>query len=693
MSTQNKLAQLSKFGRSTASDLALSALIVAVIALIILPVPVQVLDVLLAINLSLSVLLLMAAIFSARALDLSTFPSLLLFTTLLRLSLNIASTKAILLHADAGHVIETFGQLVMGGNVLVGIVVFAIISIVQFIVITKGSERVAEVGARFTLDAMPGKQMAIDADLRAGHLTPDQARSKRLMLGMETQFHGGMDGAMKFVKGDAIASLLITVVNMVAGIAVGVLYHGMTGGEAAGRFALLSIGDAMVSSIASLFISVSAGVLITRVEQAGDADRHSLGRVVVDQLTRRPSALTGAAVLVAALALIPGFPALIFLGLAGLLAWAATSSQKQRQPPGKRTVHEGLEACRREGAKGDLAPISTTPPTWTGGVTVRLSEELSGWLDYRQLNEAFSALRGRMQSTLGAPFPGVHVWVDLSQVGSLVEVSIADVPKCSISIPSRHAWLEDETSSLMSQAVEADEVLGHKPSHWIPNELGTSIPDCHSVEVVLVRVVEDLLRQHAHQFIGIQEAMNILERASQDFPGLVAEVQKLLPVQKIAEVLRRLLEEQISIRNLRSIFEALVVWGPREKDILLLTEHVRAELGNQIAYKSALGNKHLRVVLMDAAAERLIRQNIKPTPTGNYLTLATEHADMLRAQFKSILDQQSRPAALVTSMDIRRYTRKLFETNWPDIPVLSYQELEGHVNLEPIGQVTGEVII
>ncbi|MFS2020997.1 FHIPEP family type III secretion protein, partial [Massilia sp. CT11-108] len=275
-------------------EVSIAVLIVAVIALMILPLPTVVIDGLLALNITISVLLLMVTLYIPNATSLYSFPSLLLFTTLFRLSLNIASTKSILLHAEAGHIIESFGELVVGGNLVVGLVVFLIIAIVQFIVIAKGSERVAEVGARFTLDAMPGKQMSIDADVRAGNLTAEEAQRRRTMLSIESQLHGGMDGAMKFVKGDAIAGLVITMVNILAGIVIGVTYHSMSAAEAADRFAVLSVGDAMVSQIPSLLISVAAGVLITRVSDEHSKPR-SLGTEIVKQLSTNSRALYSAA--------------------------------------------------------------------------------------------------------------------------------------------------------------------------------------------------------------------------------------------------------------------------------------------------------------------------------------------------------------------------------------------------------------
>lgn len=329
-------------------EVAIAALVVAVIGLMILPLPTPLIDTLLGINITLSVVLLMVTMYVPDSISLSSFPSLLLFTTLLRLSLNIASTKSILLHAEAGHIIESFGELVVGGNLVVGLVVFLIITTVQFIVIAKGSERVAEVGARFTLDAMPGKQMSIDADLRGGNLTADEARRKRARLAIESQLHGGMDGAMKFVKGDAIAGLVITMVNILAGIVVGVTYHGMSAGEAANRFAILSVGDAMVSQIASLLISVAAGVMITRVANENETKISSLGLDIGRQLTSNARALMAASVLLACFAFVPGFPAVLFLLLAAAVGSGGYAIwRKQRDMSGGDPAHTAIDQPQR----------------------------------------------------------------------------------------------------------------------------------------------------------------------------------------------------------------------------------------------------------------------------------------------------------------------------------------------------------
>ncbi|UXH78299.1 type III secretion system export apparatus subunit SctV [Roseateles amylovorans] len=671
------------------NDLAMSLLVVAIVGLMILPLPTVAIDSLLAVNLAVSVLLLMTSLFIPNAVALSSFPSLLLFTTLFRLSLNIASTKSILLHADAGHLIESFGELVVGGNLVVGIVVFLIITVVQFIVISKGSERVAEVGARFTLDAMPGKQMSIDADLRAGLLSGDEARRKRALLGMESQMHGGMDGAMKFVKGDAIAGLIITLVNILAGIVVGIMYHGMTAGEAANRFAVLSIGDAMVSQIPSLFICVAAGVLITRVADEHEKKPRSLGQEIFAQLTANVRAMYLASGLVISFAAVPGFPALQFLALGVGLAVAGRYLSRQRKSGEGEVASAPMAALQREGAKGDAPSIMHEAPHFSRPLAVRMSPALAQLLIPAQLDTAMERERLQLQTMLGVPFPGVCMWVAPELEALRFEVLINDVPVRDVTLPGRLLCLPPE-SPLAAQAARHGALLDQAESLWLPPE---QVPEaerakCMDIEQVVARQVVFLLRRHAHLFMGVQEIQWIVDKAAADYPGLVAEVQKILPLQRIAEVMRRLLEEQVPIRNVRSIFESLITWGPKEKDMLLLTEYVRGDLGRYLSFEASAGQNYISAILLDPGVEQAIRQCIKPTPAGNYLAMAPESAAAITEKVMQIVgDQPQRGVAVITSMDIRRYVKKMIESRLDWMRVYSYQELGNQIELRPLGRV------
>ncbi|TKC86942.1 EscV/YscV/HrcV family type III secretion system export apparatus protein [Trinickia terrae] len=648
----------------------IAILLIAIVSLMILPLPPAIIDGLLAINITISVTLLMVTMYVGHIASLSAFPSVLLFTTLYRLSLNIASTKSILLHADAGNIIESFGELVVGGNLVVGLVVFVIISVVQFIVIAKGSERVAEVGARFTLDAMPGKQMSIDADLRANILTPEEARKKRTRLAVESQLHGGMDGAMKFVKGDAIAGLMITMINIFAGIAVGVAYHGMSAGEAANRFSVLSIGDAMVSQIPSLLISVAAGVMITRVDEGNGDSGSSLGEDIKRQFTSSSRALYFASALLLGFAAVPGFPAALFVLLAGTLGFTGYRLQKKQAGPAK-GAGKPVSALQRAGAKGDAPSILPRPPQFTCPLGVRLAPDVSAKLAADALDAAFDTQRSALQSEVGLPFPGIMMWTDPALPADTYEVLIFDVPH-------GRSTLAEALAAAQNAAPAASEPKAK------PSNAG------HAPEALIAGHTINLLRRHAHLFLGIQEAQWILDQLNEDYPGLVAEVQKALPLQKMADVLRRLLEEEVPIRNIRSITESLITWGPKEKDMLMLTEYIRMELGRLIAYRATGGaTRDMPVVLVDVQVEQHIRQSIKQTPTGNFLALPPDEINRLVARIADIVgDAPREQIALVASMDIRRYIKRMIESRLGWLPVYSYQELGAHVDLQPVGRLT-----
>ncbi|WP_153099962.1 FHIPEP family type III secretion protein [Paraburkholderia hayleyella] len=631
--------------RDFGGETAIAALVIAVVALMILPLPPFLIDLLLTLNIAISIVLLMVTMYTPNTASLFAFPSLLLFTTLFRLSLNIASTKSILLHAQAGHIIDSFGKLVVGGNLVVGLVVFLIITTVQFIVIAKGSERVAEVGARFTLDAMPGKQMSIDADVRAGNLSADEAQRRRALLATESQMHGGMDGAMKFVKGDAIAGLLITLVNIVAGIVIGISYHGMSAGEAANRFSVLSIGDAMVSQIPSLLISVAAGILITRVANEQGKPR-SLGTEIALQLSSSSRALFGAAALLCGFALVPGFPSLLFVLLALILFAAAMVLQRQLGHAA-RTKGPELPALHIEGARGEVPSITTQAPPFAAPLALKLSAQLGRRLDSNEFNRAFETIRRTLTHDLGLPFPRIAVWTTDTLPPLAYQLLLHDVPQNAIELGEHATNLEHTLTGAVYHAVQAS----------------------------------------PHRFFGLQETQWMLEHASRDFPGLVAEVQKVVSTLRVAEVLKRLLEEHVPIRNLRSILESLVAWGAREKDPLLLTEYVRGDLGSFIVHRATAGSQRLSAIVLEASVEQAIRDSVRQTPTGNFITLDPEQIERLVDDTEAIAQAHPVPQlAVVTSMDVRRYFRRMIEYRLPTLQVYSFQEL-GDVELQPVGCV------
>lgn len=669
------------------ADFAMVLTIVAILSLIILPVPTIVIDALLAVNITVSVLMLMVTIYIPSAISLSTFPSLLLFTTLFRLGLNIASTKLILLHADAGHIIEAFGNLVVGGNIAVGVVVFLIIALVQFIVITKGSERVAEVGARFTLDAMPGKQMSIDADLRAGYLTGPEARRKRGLLAMESQLHGGMDGAMKFVKGDAIAALMITAINILGGIVIGVMFHNMTAGEAANRFVILSIGDAMVSQIPSLLISVAAGLLITRVADDQAAPRN-LGDEITSQLADNPKALYMAAGLLSGFAFIPGFPWYAFLAIAISLVALARMLTKRDE---NKANGGALSSLHRDGAKTDAPIIDNKAAAFSCPLAVTLAPKLGDNLDKVLLNTAFELERAKLQEQLGLPFPGIKFWTVPSHKPDTYEVLLHDVPTGLGALPPGLRMVTRAPEEWLLMCEPGPGAGGESESRWIDAGVDADAMEIEALhqEQIIARHAALLLRDYAHTFLGIQEMSWIFERINADYPHLVSETQKVLPMQRISEVLRRLLEEQLSIRNMRAIMEALIVWGPKEKDVVMLTEYVRGELGRYLSHRAAGGGPTVHAVLLDPALEKMIRESIKATPAGNYLAMPPDQTSAIAQRVAALAGDAPRTAfAVVTSMDIRRYVRRIVEPRLRWLDVYSYQELGSLVQIKAVGRVS-----
>lgn len=675
-------------------ELGIALLVVSVISLMILPLPTYAIDALLATNIAISVVLLMVTMYIPNALSLSSFPSLLLFTTLFRLSLNIASTKSILLHADAGHIIDSFGQLVVGGNLVVGLVVFLIIAVVQFIVIAKGSERVAEVSARFTLDALPGKQMSIDADVRAGTLSAEDARHRRGLLAMESQLHGGMDGAMKFVKGDAIAGLVITVVNILAGIVIGISYHGMTAAEAANRFSVLSVGDAMVSQIPSLLISVAAGIIITRVSDEHQKKPSSLGFEIGRQLVGNSRALFAASALLLGFAMVPGFPSMLFVILALIIGGSAFQVRRKQMVKSGAAALE-IPALQREGAKGDAPGIGEKAPLFASPLAVRMSPDLGARLDTDRLDKAIAVERQIFTEEMGLPFPGIAMWKSPALRENSYDVLLLDVPTASGTLPPGKIMLKNPTEAHQQRAECIPDSGGHPIGYWVEQsdaaaqtEAGTYTPE----DLVAHHVVAQL-RKHVHLFMGVQEAQWVMERLNPEYPSLVAEAQKALPIQRIAEVLRRLLEEQIPIRNIKTILESIITWGPKEKDLLLLTEYVRADLGRFLAHRATSGTGQLKVITLDLPVEQTIRQSIKQTPAGNFLTLPPDQAQALIDQLASLVGDQAQgcapdAVAVISSMDIRRYFRRMIEAHLPILQVYSFQELSSHADLQPVGRLT-----
>jgi type III secretion protein V len=655
------------------SDIALVVTVTAIVGLMVMPVPLLMLDGLIAANILISITLLMMAAYVPSSLALSTFPTLLMFTTLLRLSLNIASTKNILLHADAGHIIETFGRLVMGGNVVVGLVVFVIIAIVQFIVIAKGSERVAEVGARFSLDGMPGKQMSIDADLRAGILSKEDARYKRELLEKESQMHGAMDGAMKFVKGDAIAGLIIAAVNILAGITVGMLLKNMEFAEAADRFVLLSIGDGMVSQIPSLFVSIASGVLITRVSNIGGSES-DLSSDISRQVIAQPMALMFAGSIMLLFVMVPGFPKPVFLLLGFGVIFGGILLRRRRGKPSN--FHETpMAAFSRHGSNEVVPLVSEDSDAAVAPLTIVFSVEDAAMINATALDLAVADARRRVQRALGLPFPGMRGRIDSSIPGGNVRLLVHEVPVLDLAVQwGREAavpreWVDGNGAEMALTTANLD---------WLDPGLGDTADTVRvSAEQLIGLGLRRVLSKQAEQFVGMQEVQRLLEESAFVLPGLVEEVMRTLPLQRIAEVMRRLIQEGVSLRHQREILESLVTWGPREKDIVMLTEYVRVDCGRATAFAHSRGRTVLPALMVDESIENEIRGGIQPSSGGTYLALSPDQTKSIVDAFHEAALQcklAQKDLIVVCSMDVRRYLRRILSQAEQLVPVLSFQD-------------------
>ncbi|MCL2029282.1 MAG: type III secretion system export apparatus subunit SctV [Deltaproteobacteria bacterium] len=677
------------------TDIFMVVVLVLVFTMMIVPLPTPLVDLLIGINIGSSFIVLMMAMYVASALHFSVFPTILLFTTLFRVGLNITTTRLILLDADAGAIIDTFGEFMVGGNFVVGCVVFLVLTVVQFIVIAKGAERVAEVGARFTLDAMPGKQMSIDADLRAGAIDMEEAKSRRDKVANESSLYGAMDGAMKFVKGDAIAGIFIVIVNIVGGIIIGLTQMGMTAGEAVRRFGVLSIGDGLVSQIPSLLISISAGILITRT---GGESAEGLGSQVGVQIFSQPKALTLAGGLVALMAVIPGFPKpqLIMLGasICGVGYILLRMSREKPSPDAWEDISRTLAPQADPKVPRQKPGEDFTP---TVPILLDISPDIGESLSYDALNEELLSLRRALYFDLGVPFPGINLRNNDSLPALSYALLIHEVPVAKGTL-ERNMLLARESRAnlemLSLEVRETEQFLPGVPSIWVEEAKGALLAQagigCMTHPRVLAFHLSLMLTRHASEFIGLQQAKFLLDRMETLAPDLVREATRLLPVQKIAEIFQRLVRERVSIRNLSVILEALVDWAGREKDIVLLTEQVRGALKRQISYMHSGGLNILPVVLLQPDVEDIMRKAIRQTSSGAYLALAPESS----AAFLAALQKETEAAVkrkqapvLLTSMDIRRYVRRLIEQDFYELPVLSYQELTPEITTQPIARI------
>lgn len=680
------------------NDIVLAVVIVSIIFMMILPLPTTLVDVLIGTNMTLSAILLMVAMYLPSALAFSSFPSVLLVTTLFRLGISIATTRLILLQGDAGHIIETFGNFVVGGNLIVGLVVFLILTIVQFVVITKGAERVAEVAARFSLDAMPGKQMSIDADLRAGTIDMDVARQRRSVVEKESQLYGAMDGAMKFVKGDAIAGLIIVAVNLLGGILIGTMQRGLTAGEAVQVYSILTIGDGLIAQIPALFIAICAGIIVTRV-QTGDGPSN-VGKDIGAQVLAQPRALLIAAAIAIGMGLIPGMPTLTFGALAlivGTIGFVLLRGTRKvvDERTGEITEIPALAADGRKPSKPRSDGSAEFAPTLP--LMMDVAAALQQSFDADELNDELLKIRRALYFDLGVPFPGIQLRFNDALPDETYNILLSEIPVSQGQLRRGAVLVRETEQNLQALQIpyETDKrFLPNLATIWVTADLAPTLQAAGipymDANQVLTWHLAFVLKKYSSDFIGIQETRFLLLAMEDRFPDLVKEAMRVMPVQKIAEILQRLVSEDISVRNLRAVLEALIEWGQKEKDSVLLTEYVRVALKRHISYKYSSGQNILPAYLLAPNVEDALRGAIRQTSAGSYLALDPTASKKLVDNIKRAVGDLSsalQKPVLLTSMDIRRYVRKMIEQDLYELAVLSYQELTQEINVQPLARV------
>lgn len=671
-------------------ELVLPIAIVGIVLMMVLPIPAFLIDLLLAISLATAIGVFLIGLFMQHPLEFSSFPAVVLVATLLRLSVNVATTRLILLrgaegHGAAGQVIETFGRFVVGGNVLVGLVVFLILVVINFVVITKGAGRVAEVAARFTLDGMPGKQMAIDADVNAGLLTAVEARDKRLRLEREADFFGAMDGASKFVKGDAMAGLLITAINLIGGLLTGVA-GGMDLSAAAESFSILSVGDALVSQMPALLMSTAAGVVVTR-----SATGEQLGNALRAQLLGNQRAVGLTAVVLGAMAFVPGMPALPFLGLAGALAYVARRTEVVPVEDGSAPREEAGQKEEESDSAESMLPLEV--------LSLEVGYELIRAVDPNMggtLVERITGLRKQLATELGVVIPPVHIRDNLHLEPGNYRFLLLGVEIASGETRSGRLLAMDPTGEAPAIAGEetTDPTFG-TPARWIAardrevsEALGYTVVD-HAT--VVATHLSEVARKHADQILGRVELQALFEVFSRRNPKLVEDlVPGLLSYGEVLKVFRNLLRESVSIRDLRSLLEALLESSPSTKDPEQLTELVRQKIGRQLtsAYRGPDGG--ISTLILDPEVEAMFRRSLSEIAAGTGGALDPTKAQQLGDKLEAaVLRMQSvgLSPVLVTSPELRRYIRAFAERRCPNLGVLSFRELEPSVAIKPIDSI------
>ncbi|MBS4203768.1 flagellar biosynthesis protein FlhA [Lederbergia citrea] len=673
-------------------DIAVLSSVILIVAMLVIPFPTWLLSLLIITNISLALLVLLTSMNMQEPLQFSIFPSLLLLLTLFRLGLNVSTTRSILSKGDAGGVVETFGTFVVGGNVLVGLVVFFILIIIQFIVITKGAERVSEVAARFTLDAMPGKQMSIDADLNAGMISDHEARERRDKVSRESDFYGAMDGASKFVKGDAIAGIIIVLINLLFGIIIGMLQQGLPVGEAALKYSMLTVGDGIVSQIPALLISTATGIVVTRAASDGN-----LGTDIVGQLFAYPKLLYIAAATIFLLGLTTPINDILTIPIAASLAIGGYVLS--RVPSG--TEEELLMNTDETEADEMKSPESVINLLNVDAIEFEFGYGLIPLADVNQggdLLDRIVMIRRQLALELGIVIPVVRIRDNIQLEPNAYRLKIKGNEMARGELLLDHYLAMSPGGEDFIEGIDTIEPSFGLPAKWITEEVkeqaeifGYTVVDPPSV--VSTHITE-VLKTNACELLGRQETKQLIDHVQESYPILVEEVTpNPLSVGEVQKVLAKLLKESVSIRNLPIIFETLADYGKMSTDTDLLAEYVRQALARQITNQYADESTTLKVITVSGKIEKLIADSVQQTEHGNYLSMDPGDSQAILEAAAAQIEQQSlmqQVPILLCSPAVRMYVRQLTERYFPQVPVLSYNELEANVEVQSTGVVNLE---
>jgi flagellar biosynthesis protein FlhA len=691
----NRSAIMPAFSRAGALGLGAPLLILVLLVMVVLPLPAIMLDVLFTFNITLSIAVMLGVIYVMRPLDFGVFPTVLLFGTLLRLVLNVASTRVVLLEGHtgtdaAGQVIQAFGEFVIGGNYAVGLVVFAILVIINFVVVTKGATRVSEVSARFTLDAMPGKQMAIDADLNAGIISQEEARERREEIRQETDFYGAMDGASKFIRGDAIAGIIILFINIIGGLVIGMAQHGMSVGNAVEVYTLLTIGDGLVAQIPSLLLSTAVAIIVTRMSRSQD-----MNQAVIDQVFGQPKVLALSATLLAVMGVVPGMPNLAFLFLAAIAGGAAWLLYRKRQTEAK----EREAAAERDSQTQPDKPqeLQWDDVAQVDPVGLEVGYRLVPLVDTRQGGELMSRIKGvrkKLSQSLGFLIPPVHIRDNLDLSPTRYRITLFGVTAAEGEVhPDRELAIDPGGVSSKLQGTETRDPAFGMPAVWIEpgarehaQTLGYTVADSATV---LATHLSHILKQRAHELLGHQEVQQLLDVLAKSAPKLVEDlVPKTLPLAVVVRVMQRLLAEKVPIRNLRAICETLAEHGSRTQDPDELLAEVRQTLGRQIVQEINGLSQELPVITLAPELEQLLQE---VSQQGDAAVVEPGLAERLQQALQSSTRQQQargEPSVLLVPPRIRNMLSRFARQAVPELHVLSHGEIPEDKQLRLVGSVS-----